>query len=310
MKILSGLADADAVRGGFVSIGNFDGVHRGHRSMIARLICRARESAAPAVVFTFDPHPIALLRPDQTPPPLSTTEQKLELLEQCGVDCTLVYPTDQALLDLTPRRFFDEIILGKLAARGLVEGPNFQFGHDRLGNIELLEGFCSDSGLTLDVVPPLEIGGRLVSSTEIRRFVQAGDVRSAGELLGSPYRLRGRVTRGAQRGRTLGFPTANLEEIRTTLPRAGVYAGRVTVDGLSYGAGINIGPNPTFAEQSHKFEVHLINFEGDLYGRWLNVELLDHLRDTTPFSSLDALRQQLERDIARARDIAAAHLNG
>jgi riboflavin kinase/FMN adenylyltransferase len=228
------------------------------------------------------------------------------MLEQCGVDCTLVYPTDQALLDLTPRLFFDEIVLGKLSARGLVEGPNFRFGHDRAGDIDLLSSFCSAAGLVLDVVPPLEIRGLLVSSTEIRRLVQAGDVRSASELLDGPYRLRGRVARGAERGRTLGFPTANLEQVGTVLPRDGVYAGRVCVDDVWYGAGINVGPNPTFAEQSHKFEVHLIDFQGNLYDRWLDVELLDRLRDTTPFAGLDALRQQLQRDIARAREIAAA----
>lgn len=310
MKILSGLAEAGTVGGGFVSIGNFDGVHRGHRSMLATLVRRARQFSVPAVVFTFDPHPIVLLRPEQSPPPLSTTERKLELLAECGVDCTLVYPTDRALLDLPPRQFFDEIVRGRLAARGLVEGPNFCFGHDRAGNIALLADYCSAAGLMLDVVPSVEVDGVLVSSTEIRGLVQRGEVRSAGMLLGSPYRVRGRVAEGARRGRTLGFPTANLGQIRTVLPREGVYAGRALVDGAAYAAGINVGPNPTFAEQSHKFEVHLIDFEGDLYERWLDVELIDRIRDTVAFAGLEELRRQLQSDMARVREMIGEASSG
>lgn len=306
--ILYGLTETTAAQGGVVAIGNFDGVHRGHRSMIAALLHRAREAAAPAVVFTFDPHPIALLRPQENPPPLSTIERKLELLEGCGVDCTVVYPTDRALLELTPREFFDQVILGRLAARGLVEGPNFFFGHDRAGDIATLAGFCGQAGLSLDIVPPVKVGELIVSSTQIRRLVLAGDVRSAAELLGSPYRIRGRVSRGSGRGRTLGFPTANLEQVRTVMPREGVYAGRARIGDGWRAAGINIGPNPTFAEQAHKFEVHVIDYQGDLYDAWLEVELLDRLRDTRPFDGLDSLKQQLERDVAQARSIAGAEL--
>lgn len=304
MKTLNGLTEAACLRGGFVSIGNFDGVHCGHRSMIAALIGRAREFGGPAVVFTFEPHPIALLRPEQTPPPLTTIERKLELLAECGVDYTLVYPTDQALLDLTPRAFFDQIVLTRLGARGLVEGPNFCFGHDRLGTIDTLSEFCAAAGLSLDVVPPLKAGDLLVSSTEIRRLILAGDVRGAARLLGTFFRVRGRVVHGAERGRTLGFPTANLEQVRTVLPRDGVYAGRVQIDGVWHAAAINLGPNPTFAEQARKFEVHVIDYSGDLYNTWLDVELLDRLRDTIPFPGLAALQEQLRRDVAGARQVS------
>jgi riboflavin kinase/FMN adenylyltransferase len=309
-----GLDDAALCRDGFVSIGNFDGVHRGHQSMIAELVRNAREHAAPAVVFTFDPHPIALLRPGQSPPPLSTTERKLELLSQCGVDGVIVYPTDQELLQLTPREFFDRIIRGRLQARGLVEGPNFFFGHSRAGNIETLRDFCAAAGIDLEIVPPVVVGDHLVSSSEIRRLIVEGRVREAGSLLGATYRVSGTVVRGAERGRTIGFPTANLEGIRTVLPRDGVYAGRALVGPTSpvaseagakwFPAGINIGVSPTFADQERKVEVHIVDFAGDLYGCRVAVELTERLRDTVRFGGIDELKTQLAIDIDRARALA------
>lgn len=305
MTHLRGLDNSESIRGGVVSIGNFDGVHRGHQSMLALLKSRADRIGAPAVVFTFDPHPIALLRPGQVPPPLSTTARKLDLLDQCGVDSALVYPTDAALLALSPREFFDRILVERLEARGLVEGPNFYFGHDRAGTVETLAEFCTASRLSLDIVPPVTDNGQVVSSSAIRRLILDGQVASANRMLGRAYQVRGRVVPGAQRGRTIGFATANLEQVRTVLPGDGVYAGRACVEGTWHAAGINLGPNPTFAEQARKLEVHLIDFEGDLYGRDLDVEFLDRLRDTRPFESLEALKQQLQRDIAAAREVAA-----
>ena len=301
MQVFRGLDDAALCRNGFVSIGNFDGVHRGHQSMIAALIRNAREHGAPAVVFTFDPHPIALLRPGQSPPPLSTTERKIEILSQCGVDCLIVYPTDQELLQLTPREFFDRIVLGRLKACGLVEGPNFFFGHNRAGNIDTLREFCGAAGIELEIVPPVVMGDHLVSSSEIRRLIADGRVREAGALLGATYRVSGTVVRGAERGRTIGFPTANLEGIRTVLPRDGVYAGRALVATSWFAAGINIGPNPTFADQERKFEAHLVGFTGDLYGCRIAVELAERLRDTVAFDGIDSLKTQLAIDIDRAR---------
>src|SRR5438874_1906546 len=239
MKILRGLDEAALWRRGFVSIGNFDGVHRGHQSMIAALARNAAEHAAAAIIFTFDPHPIALLRPGQSPPPLSTTERKIELLSQDGVDAVLVYPTDQALLNLSPREFFDRIVLDRLDVRGLVEGPNFFFGHNRAGSIETLRGFCTAAGRELQIVPPVTVGDHLVSSSEIRRLIAQGQVREAAGLLGYTYRVSGTVVRGAERGHKIGFPTANLEGIRTVLPRDGVYAGRARAGSDWFAAGIN-----------------------------------------------------------------------
>lgn len=308
MKVFRGFDEFDAFRGGFVSIGNFDGVHRGHESMIAALLHGARDRRVPAVAFTFDPHPISILRPEQAPPPLTTTERKLELLARSGVDAAIVYPTDRALLNLTPREFFDRIIVGTLAAAGLVEGPNFFFGRDRRGTIDTLREFCTSAALELQIVPPIKIGDRLVSSTEIRCLIASGQMRESAALLGSPYRIRGGVARGAERGRTIGFPTANLEQIATLLPRDGVYAGRALVNGTWHAAGINVGPNPTFREQHRKVEVHLLDFQGDLYGRPLDVEFLERLRDTTAFAGVEELKRQLQVDMSRARAVANNHL--
>lgn len=302
MKLLHGFDDPAAYQGGYVSIGNFDGVHRGHRTMIARLIERARQDNVPAVVMTFSPHPIAILRPQAAPPPLTTLARKAQLLNECGVDCVLAYRTDWALLQLTPDEFFQSIILTQFRARGLVEGENFFYGHDRAGTVETLRAECQRAGLSLDVITPVQMGSRVVSSSVIRALVAEGDVAAAAELLGTHYQVRGRVTAGAARGRTLGFPTANLSDIATEIPADGVYAGRARVGDCDYRAAINLGTNPTFADSQRKFEVHLLDFEGDLYGQTLDVEFVARLRKTLPFTSVEQLVAQLHADIAAVRN--------
>lgn len=305
MKLLHGFHDPAAYQGGYVSIGNFDGVHRGHRTMIARLIELARRDGVPAVVMTFSPHPIEILRPQHAPPPLTTIERKAELLAECGVDCVIAYPTDHALLQLTPDEFFQSILLTKLRARGMVEGENFFYGHDRAGNVHTLQAACEAAGMTLDVITPVQLGSRIVSSSVIRRLVAEGDVAEAAELLRSPYQLRGLVTTGAARGRTIGFPTANLIDVATEFPKNGVYAGRVKWQGRWVAAAINIGSNPTFSEHQRKFEVHLLDFHEDLYGQILDVDFITRLRDTRPFASIDELVAQLHKDVAQVRTLTA-----
>ena len=303
MKLLHGFDDPTAYQGAYVSIGNFDGVHRGHRTMIARLIERARQDQVPAVVMTFSPHPIEILRPQFAPPPLTTLERKAELLGECGVDCVIAYPTDRALLQLTPDEFFQSILLQTLRARGMVEGENFFYGHDRAGNVATLRAACDAAGMTLDVITPVRVGSRVVSSSVIRKLVADGDVAEAATLLGTNYRLRGRVTNGAARGRTIGFPTANLVDVVTEFPKDGVYAGRAHFQDQVYPAAINIGANPTFAEHHRKFEVHLLDFQGDLYGQVLDIEFVARLRDTQTFSSVTDLIAQLHLDIDQVRKL-------
>lgn len=306
MHIQRGFQQPEQYRGGWVTIGNFDGVHRGHQSMLATLISRARAAGTRAVVMTFDPHPIALLRPQQTPPALSLLDHKLELFERHGIDTVVVYPTDAALLRLTPDEFFRNIIENELNAVGLVEGPNFFFGQKRAGNVQTLSRLCAAASRSLEVVPAVLVNGQMISSSEVRSRIASGRIAEAVAMLGHPYRIRGRVVAGAARGRTIGFPTANLDGVTTLLPPDGVYAGVCVVENRSYAAAINLGPNPTFGEGARKFEVHLLDFAGDLYGRTLDVDLLARVRDVVRFESSDALKQQLKEDLAAVHALANA----
>jgi riboflavin kinase/FMN adenylyltransferase len=291
--------------GGALSIGNFDGVHRGHAQLVERLLTKARELRGPAIVFTFDPHPVRLLRPESAPPPLTWTDRKAELLDELGVTAVIAYPTDEALLALSPEQFFHRIVQEKLGARAMVEGPNFFFGHNRAGNIETLTQLCQQAKVSLEIVPPTLAGGEIVSSSRARAAIQAGDVDLARQLLTRPYRIRGMVTHGAGRGGKLGFPTANLEAIDTLLPAQGVYAARAMTPSGNWPAAINIGPNPTFGEHTLKVEAHLIGFSGSLYGQPLELEFLSRLRSIQPFASVAALKTQLQHDLAAALQIEA-----
>ncbi len=306
MRLLRSIDNLPAeLRGGALSIGNFDGVHRGHARLVERLLARARELRGPAIVFTFDPHPVRLLRPESAPPPLTWTDRKAQLLDELGVTAVIAYPTDEALLALSPEQFFQRIVQEKLAARGMVEGPNFFFGHNRAGNIDTLGGLCKAADISLEIVPPISVAGEIASSSRVRAAIQAGDVDLARQLLTRPYRIRGMVTHGAGRGAKLGIPTANLAAIDTLLPAQGVYAARALAPSGNWPAAVNIGPNPTFGEQTAKVEAHLMGFNGSLYGQPLEIEFLSRLRSIRPFESVEALKAQLQHDIAAAQRIEA-----
>jgi riboflavin kinase/FMN adenylyltransferase len=286
-----------------VSIGNFDGVHLGHARIVERLTALARRAGTPAVVFSFDPHPAAVLRPSQAPAPLSSTERKARLLAELGADALVACPTDRALLELDPREFFQRIVLGRLGAEVLVEGSNFFFGHNRAGGIEQLRQLSADAGVQLDVVEPLRVGGDIVSSSRVRRLIAAGRLEEAAALLTQPYRIRGTVVRGAGRGASLGYPTANLGQIETLLPGEGIYAGRAWLEGACWPTAVSVGPNPTFDDRALKVELHLIGYEGVLYGRAIEVDFLARLRDITQFGTAAQLVEQMDRDVAETSRI-------
>lgn len=305
MKLLRELADVpDELRGGALTIGNFDGVHLGHARLIERLVALARGVSGPSVVFTFDPHPVRLLRPDRAPWPLTWTDRKARLLAQLGVDWMIAYPTDEALLQLSDREFFRQIVLDQLAARGMVEGPNFFFGHNRTGNIDVLGKLTAAAGIPLEIVEPVVAEGTIVSSSRVRDLIAAGGIDEARRLLTQPYRIRGIVTHGAGRGARIGFPTANLAGIDTLLPGVGVYGGCAFLDGGQWPAAINVGANPTFGEQELKVEVHLVGCNRPIYGEPLEVDFRARLRDVRPFGSVEELKQQLARDVEAARTLA------
>jgi riboflavin kinase / FMN adenylyltransferase len=304
MKLLRDLSNLpDTVRHGAVAIGNFDGVHHGHKQIVERLLAKARQCGGPAIVFTFDPHPVRLLRPEQAPPPLTWTDRKAELLAQLGVDTTIAYPTNEELLQLSPQQFFKHIVCNTLQARAMVEGTNFYFGHHRAGNIEVLQKLCSAAGIPLKVVEPVLVDGAPVSSSRIRQLISAGHIHAANQMLTQPYRIRGMVRHGAARGAKIGFPTANVDAVDTLLPGAGVYAGRCAVEGHTWAAAINIGPNPTFGENTFKVEVHLVGFHDSLYGQPLEVDFLARLRDIVQFPDVEALKKQLSLDVSTANEV-------
>lgn len=307
MKLFRSLTQLDDTwRGGAVAIGNFDGVHQGHARIVERLIHHAQRVGGPSIVFTFDPHPAQLLRPDQAPPALVWTDRKAELLQRLGVEAMVAYPTDNALLSLEPLAFFEQIVHRDLGARAIVEGPNFYFGRNRAGDVALLKQLCDEHQMRLEIVPPVDFEESTISSSRIRKLIMEGNLERAGAMLTDPYRMRGMVAHGAARGRRLGFPTANLENVDTLVPALGVYAGWSYPAGKAVAAAIHIGPNPTFAEAHPKLEVHLIDYEGNLYGQRLEVDFLARLRDIQKFPDVDTLRRQLQHDVQAARRVCEA----
>ncbi|MFO0936597.1 MAG: riboflavin biosynthesis protein RibF [Gemmataceae bacterium] len=293
----------EVARGGSVTIGNFDGVHRGHQALVAGAKRLAPVTGGPTVAVTFDPPPLSLLHPPSAKLPLSTVEDRAAGLHQCGADHVVTIRTEPGLLALTPEAFFEDVLRRQLDVKALVEGTDFHFGRQRIGDVNLLKSFCERDGIGFEVVQPVLIDGEPVSSSRVRMELNRGHVAEAAALLGRPYSIRGRVVEGAKRGRSLGFPTANLDGVETLVPAVGVYAMKVCLDGVDWPAAANVGPNPTFGEEARKIEIHLIGFSGNLYGRDLTAEFVARLRDTKPFASIDALKAQLAEDIAAASKI-------
>jgi riboflavin kinase / FMN adenylyltransferase len=287
----------DACRGGAFTIGNFDGVHLGHQTLLAEAIRQAR----PAVAVTFDPHPIQILRPNLVQPFLSTLADRVALLQGYGVDHVLVIRTSPALLQLPARTFFEQLIVAGWQAQALVEGYSFGFGRNREGTIDLLKLLCAEKNVRLTLIPPQEVSGQRISSSRVRNELLAGRADIARQMLGRPYRITGVVGAGAKRGATLGFPTANLEQVATLIPGDGVYAAQTTIDGKKWSAAVNVGPNPTFDEHARKVEAHLIGFAGQLYGQSLRLDFIQRVRDTRPFGSVQELVAQINADIVEVK---------
>lgn len=304
MKLFHSLESGlGGIRLGAITIGNFDGVHHGHARILKELRRQADRVHGPAVVFTFSPHPVQILRPQQTPPPLTWPERKSVLLAELGVDAMIAYPTDRELLELSPKMFFQTIIHDELAAQAIVEGPNFYFGKGRSGNIDTLQQLCQDAEIDLHVVEPLMESDGVVSSSRLRQLIQAGDVHRAQQLMTQPYRIQGTVVPGERRGASIGFPTANLDRVSTLCPAPGVYAGRTFINQSTWDTAIHIGTNPTFQEDEQKIECHLLDFSESLYGQSLEIEFLERLRDVVPFNSVRELQDQLHRDVKRTREL-------
>ncbi|MEU7618555.1 bifunctional riboflavin kinase/FAD synthetase [Micromonospora rifamycinica] len=286
-----------------VTIGVFDGVHRGHQATIGHAVARARELGIGSVVVTFDPHPVEVVRPGSHPAVLTEPARKAELIEALGVDVLCVVPFTAALSRLSPEAFVHDILVEHLHAALVVVGDNFRFGHRAAGNVELLERLGRSSGFAVEHAPLVAAAGTVFSSTYIRSRVEAGDVAAAAAVLSRPHRLEGVVVLGDQRGRELGFPTANLRcPPHAAVPADGVYAGWLVRGGTErLPAAISIGTNPTFAGRERRVEAHVLDFSGDLYGEHVALDFAAHLRGQIRYDAIEPLLVQMAEDVERTR---------
>lgn len=296
---------------GVLTIGNFDGLHVGHRSIMATVIERARSIKGEAAVFTFEPHPRKLLYPDRAPRLLTTLEQKLELLDEIGVDVVIVEPFTQELAGLPPERFVQEVIFDRLRPVEVYVGYDFRYGKDREGSMRTLTELGPHLGFAVTIIPEVTVGSRDVNSTRIRELLGEGKVEEAAELLERPYCIRGVVVKGDQRGVSIGFPTLNLAPENEILPARGVYAGHVRfldagdpACGSVHRAVTNVGRRPTFKNDAAIVaEAHLLDFDHQVYARRVELSFEFHLREERRFPGLEALQTQIRADVAVARDL-------
>ncbi len=296
-----------------VTIGSYDGVHRGHQLIIGRTVERARELGVPSVVVTFDPHPSEVVRPGSHPPLLAPHHRRAELMARLGVDAILILPFTSEFSKLSAADFVVKVLVDKLHAKLVVEGPNFRFGHKAAGNVEVLAELGRGYDYEVEVID-LRVrgeagGGEPFSSTLTRRLVAEGDIEGAAEILGRPHRVEGVVVRGAQRGRELGYPTANVETLpHTAIPADGVYAGWLTADNERMPAAISVGTNPQFDGTERTVEAYAIDRVGlDLYGLHVAVDFLAYVRGMAKFDSIEALLEAIGDDVKRSSELIEAY---
>ena len=292
------------LRNPVLTIGNFDGVHKGHLALFDMVKERARLIDGQSALMTFDPHPIKVVKPANGPRLITLTRQKLELIEKANIDVVFCIPFTKEFAAISARDFVEKILVGKIGVREVVVGYDYTFGHNREGDIQFLRKAGKDLGFVVHVVEPVYVGDKLVSSTSIRKLVQEGNLFEARELLGRDYQICGTVVRGKNRGgRLLGFPTANIEVIDELVPKLGVYAVHVMVDHQTLNGVTNIGFNPTFGKGPFSVETHLLDFEGDLLGKEIQIKFIERLRDERPFGSIKDLSYQIGQDILTARKV-------
>jgi len=288
------------------AIGNFDGVHLGHRAILKAAIDHARGAGGTAFALTFDPLPAKLLAPARAPRLILTPDDKLEMLRLSGIDGVIVINFTLELSLLSPRDFVRDYLRGKIGVREVVVGHNFRYGHNRAGTAAMMVELGRELGFDTDVVGPVKVDGIEVSSTRVREAIAAGDLRGAARLLGRYHFLRGPVVRGRERGRTIGFPTANLASETECIPPDGVYATRVILDDGAYPAIANIGMRPTFSESERSIEAHIFDFTRDIYGMRIKLELVERVRAERKFDNADALKAQIALDVSKVREILSA----
>ncbi len=288
-----------------ITVGTFDGVHRGHREVLEEIGRRADRVGGRSILVTFHPHPLRIVRPEHAPPLLTTVAEKREALAQSGLEYAVFVPFTRTLQRYPARRFVEEILVQRLGMRELVIGYDHGFGRDREGSVDTLRQIGDEMGFAVDVVKAVEVDGEPISSSRIRRLLAEGGVAAAGRLLGRAYTLDGVVVRGEQKGRELGFPTANIQvgDPEKMLPREGIYAVHGWVRGERIPGLLHLGPRPTFAGFAPTVELWLMDWSGDIYGDRVRVEFVERIRDILPFTSAEALVQAMHGDVLRGREI-------
>ncbi|WP_108789410.1 bifunctional riboflavin kinase/FAD synthetase [Erythrobacter sp. Alg231-14] len=298
---------ADALRGAVIALGNFDGFHIGHQTVAGEAINWAHEEGRPSIIATFDPHPVRFFKPDAAPFRLTTLEQRQELYTGAGATAMLVFHFDAELAGTSAEDFITEILIERFGAHGVVTGADFTFGKGAKGNVELLRSFGGEHDLKSRVVDAVEGDGAIVSSSRIRDALREGDPQLAAQLLTRPFAIRGIVEHGDKRGRTIGYPTANLAVDKYLRPKYGVYAvtGTVLATGEVLKGAANIGIRPQFEPPKELLEPYFFDFSGDLYGQEIEVAFHHFLRGEAKFDTLDGLMVQMERDCTKARELLA-----
>jgi riboflavin kinase/FMN adenylyltransferase len=290
-----------------ITLGNFDGLHLGHQELIRKVIRRAKETEASSIVVTFRPHPMKILAPEKCPPLISIYEEKIKLFEKLGIDVLVKIPFTLEFAKMSPGDFVKEILCDTLGAKEIFVGFNYRFGRGREGNIATLKALGERLGFTVREVEQVSLSGEVISSTKIRNLLREGDVEHAAELLGRTYTISGIVVRGDGRGKELGFPTANIAPKHSIIPAHGVYAVRLFVRDRFYDGIANIGMRPTFDKNVLTVEVHVFDFNEDIYGEDISLYFIGKIRDEKKFGSADELIHQIRTDVGIARDLLSVH---
>ncbi|MBI3544499.1 MAG: bifunctional riboflavin kinase/FAD synthetase [Deltaproteobacteria bacterium] len=289
-----------------VTIGNYDGLHLGHRQIIESVIERARKVKGTSVVYTFRPHPHLALTPDEELQLINTYDEKLALLEGIGVDVVIEQPFSREFSTISPEKFFSDVLVKRLSPQAVFVGYDFGFGRDRSGTLEMLKGYCEKEGVELHVAKPLKTAGETCSSSRVREYIKAGEVGKANRLLGREFFYRGLVVRGNGRGHKIGFATANVKTESKLRVKEGVYATYAVYQGKVYESVTNVGRQPTFNRDGDApvaVETHLLDFERDIYGEVLEVRMVERLRAEIRFDGVDSLVKQIHADVAKAREL-------
>ena len=286
-----------------VTLGNFDGVHLGHQKIFQEVTRQAKEAGLPSIILTFDPHPAKVLNPGEPLPLIMPLKRRLEVIASFGIDLAVIIKFTPEFSRLTAREFVAGVLWEKVQPRLVLVGYNFNFGKGREGTPQLLKSLGEELGFEVEIVEPVCLGKLMVSSSEVRRAVEAGEVDRANDMLGRPFQLTGPVIKGKGLGKGLGFPTANIAWDNELIPKEGVYACLVEYRGATYKGVVNIGTAPTVKGDELSVEVHLLNFKGEIYREELKLSFIKRLRDEGRFESIAALREQIKRDIERAEEI-------